>query len=74
MTPALAPVSVDAHGAALITGVSVDVIRRAMRAGELPVRFPRIDGKQVNKPLILADDLRAWVERGDTERKTSTAA
>jgi hypothetical protein len=64
----IAPVSFDVFGAGNASGVSVDVIRRAVRAGDLPVHYPAIDGRQVNKPLILADDLRAWVERGKNER------
>jgi hypothetical protein len=61
-------VSFDVFGAGAASGVSVDVIRRAVRAGDLPVHYPNVNGRQVNKPLILADDLRAWVERGKTER------
>jgi hypothetical protein len=64
----IAPVSFDVFGAGNASGVSVDVIRRAVRAGDLPVHYPNVNGRQVNKPLILADDLRAWVERGKTER------
>lgn len=67
----IAPVSFDAFGAAAATGLSVDVIRRAVRSGDLPTHYPKIDGRQVAKPLILADDLRAWVKRGDTYRKTA---
>jgi hypothetical protein len=64
----IAAVSFDVFGAGNASGVSVDVIRRAVRAGDLPVHYPNVKGRQVNKPLILADDLRAWVERGQTER------
>lgn len=66
--PQIAPISFDAFGAAAASGLSVDVIRRAARSGDLPTHFPEVDGRQVAKPLILADDLRAWVERGKTER------
>ena len=71
MTPSIAPVSYDRVGAAAATGVSPDVILRAVNAGDLPVHYPSVDGRQVAKPLILADDLRAWVERGASERKTA---
>lgn len=71
LAPQIAAISFDAFGAAAATGVSVDVIRRAMRSGDLPTRYPKIDGRQVAKPLIPAKDLLAWVERGDTDRKTA---
>lgn len=68
MAPQIAPVAFDAFGAAAASGLSVDVIRRAVRSGDLPSHYPEVDGRQVAKPLVLADDLRAWVERGKTER------
>ena len=64
-------VSYDISGAALASGVSTDVIRRAVNAGDLPTHYPEVDGRQVNKPLILVDDLRAWVLAGKAERVAS---
>lgn len=71
MNAPIAAVSFDVFGASAATGVSVDVIRRAYRSGDLPTHYPEVDGKQVNKPLILADDLREWVARGKAERTTA---
>lgn len=71
MLPPIEAVSFDIPGAGRATGVSSDVIRRAVNAGDLTVHYPEIDGQQVAKPLILADDLRAWVASGKTERVTS---
>lgn len=71
MNAPIAPVSLDAAGAAQASGLSVQMIRRAMRSGDLPVHYPKVDGRQIDKPLILADDLREWVARGDSERKSA---
>lgn len=48
--------------AADAAGVSVDIIRRAVRAGNLVPRYPTSRG------VILADDLREWIENSPTER------
>lgn len=69
--PRIAPVSFDYDGASAATGISADVIRRAVRAGDLEVHYPAVDGRATAKPLILADDLREWVARGKTERETA---
>lgn len=65
----IAPVSFDYDGAAAASGYSRDVIIRAARAGDIPVHYPEIDGRQISKPTILADDLKAWLKRGKGERK-----
>jgi len=62
VTSTIVPVSYDVAGAAAATGMSVDVIRRAIRTGALPAHYP------TSKPLILATDLHAWVESAPTER------
>lgn len=67
-TPTIAPVSFDYDGAAAASGYSRDVIQRAVRSGDLPAHYPEINGRQISKPSILADDLLAWVKRGKTER------
>ncbi|MGY4642817.1 hypothetical protein [Cellulomonas sp. URHB0016] len=59
----LAVVSYSIDGAAAATGMSADVIRRAIRAGDIIAHYP------TSKPLILADELRAWVERAPTEKR-----
>ena len=56
------PIAYDVKGAAEATGHSVDVVRRAIRSGELTPRYP------TSKPVILADDLRRWVASAPTER------
>ncbi len=61
----LTPISVDYHGAAEMTGVSVDVIRRAVRAGEMVPRYP------TSKPVLLVEDLAAWVKRAPTEKRSA---
>lgn len=44
--------------------VSVDTLRRAIACGDL------VAHTRANKQLILAEDLRAWVEAGPTEGST----
>lgn len=48
--------------AAEAVGQSVDVIRRKVRAKELPVRYPSA------RPVILREDLEAWLQSAPTER------
>lgn len=57
-TPTLAPISLSIDGAAAVTGMSREAIKKAIQSGELPVHYPTA------KPLILAEDLRAWVAAG----------
>lgn len=66
---ALAPIAYDTAGAAAAAGVSVDIIKRALRAGDLEARYPRVDGRTIAKPLITVDELRRWVTAGATERE-----
>lgn len=53
--------------AAQAAGVSVDIIRRAVRTGRLVPRYMSARG------VILADELRAWIEDAPTVRKQDTA-
>ncbi|QOR47608.1 helix-turn-helix domain-containing protein [Trueperella pecoris] len=47
--------------AAEATGLSEDVVRRAVRAGELPTLHPTVDGRKITKILIPATALREWL-------------
>jgi predicted DNA-binding transcriptional regulator AlpA len=55
-------VSYPIRDAAAATGYSESTIRRAVAAGELPVHYP------AQRPVILAEDLHAWVAGAPTER------
>lgn len=55
-------------GAADEIGVSVDVIRRAVKAGDLPSIYPKVNGRAISKPLIRAADLDAWLDAASVER------
>ena len=55
-------VSYSLREAAEATGVSIDTIRRAIRAGHLVARYPTSHG------VLFADELRAWIEDSPTER------
>jgi hypothetical protein len=68
MNQPIAPVSYSIDTAAPASGYSADQIRRAVRAGDLPMHYPDVNGRQLSKGVILADDLREWVSRGKTER------
>ncbi|GEM_PF-1452884 len=53
-------ITYDIASAAEATGVSIDVIRRAIRAGDLATTSPRINGRKISKPLIPAAELERW--------------
>jgi len=71
MTTPIAPVSFSYETAEAATGISARNIRRAVDAGDITVRYPVIDGRQTTKPVILRDELYAWIARGATERRAS---
>lgn len=54
------PVAYTIADAARATSVSVDVIRRAIHAGDLVTTSPRVDGRPIAKTLIPADELTRW--------------
>lgn len=54
--------------AADATGLSQDVIRRAIKAGNLAVIYPKVGTRALAKPLIPAAELDAWLRSGATER------
>lgn len=56
-----APVSYTLEAAASASGYSIDVIRRAVRAGDLATARPKVNGKPVGRPVVLADELQRWV-------------
>lgn len=60
--PTYARVSYPIRDAAAATGYSESTIRRAIASGDLVVHYP------ADRPVILAEDLRAWVASAPTER------
>lgn len=48
-------------GAAQATGYSIDVIKRAVRAGDLRTVTPKVAGRHLSKPVILAAELERWL-------------
>lgn len=56
------PISYTQSDAGAAVGVSERTIMRAVKAGELPVHYVG------RRPLILATDLRAWIESAPAER------
>lgn len=57
-----APVSYTVQGAAEASGLSADVIRRAVKSGDLVAHYP------TSRPVILRDELEAWIKASPTER------
>lgn len=58
----MTPLAYNVQDAAAACGVSPDVIRRAIRSNDLPVKYV------TSRPLVLASDLKAWLEAAPTER------
>lgn len=56
-------IAVNLADASAMAGISLRTLRRAIDAKEIPVRYvtPR-------RPVVLIDDLRAWIEAAPTER------
>jgi hypothetical protein len=61
MTGNAARIAYTYADAAEATGVSIDVIRRAVRAGDLVPAYP------TTRPVLLADDLRDWLRACPSE-------
>lgn len=55
--------------AAEAAGVSEDTIKKAIRCGDLISCDPRVDGKSIQKVLILRIELERWLTNGP--RKTA---
>lgn len=48
---------------AAMTGLSIDMIRRAYRAGDLAPARPRINGVPITKPVVItAEELERWLK------------
>ncbi len=47
--------------AAQSTGYSIDVIRRAVRAGDLAAVAPKVNGRNLSRPVIVATELERWL-------------
>lgn len=53
--------------AAAMTGLSVEAIRRAYRAGDLGTARPRINGKPITKPVVIThEELVRWLHDAPT--------
>ncbi len=55
------PIAYSKADAAAACGVSVDVINRAIRAGDITPAKPTVNGKPVAKVVILAAELERWI-------------
>jgi hypothetical protein len=64
----MSTIAVTIDDAAEITGVCASVIRRAIRSGKLVASYP------TSRPVILVDQLRAWLEAAPNEPPTPSIA
>ena len=64
----LTPLTYTWATASTATGLSVDTIRSAVRAGDLAVHYPLVNGRPISRPVILASDLHTWLAGAPTER------
>ena len=55
------PLAVSPKEAAKLVGLGVSGIYDAIKAGELPAFEPVINGKRVNRRLVLVADLKQWL-------------
>ena len=55
------PLAVSPKEAARLAGLGVSGIYDAIKAGELPAFEPVIDGKRVNRRLVMVKDLKQWL-------------
>lgn len=55
------PVAYTVQDAAASAGVSTDTIRRAIKSGDLIANYP------TSRPVILRDELDAWLRASPTE-------
>jgi len=56
-----APIAYTPKTAAEATGLSIDVIKRAIRSGDLKATRPLIDGREVAKDSIAPVALERWL-------------
>lgn len=57
-----APLAYTLADGAAACGISERVLRRAIDRGDLTVRYP------TSRPVVLADELRDWLESQPSER------
>lgn len=65
--PENTPLAYTLKEAAQVCGVSVDTIKRAIRAGDLAARYP------TSRPVIERTELQAWLEATPSQPKARTA-
>ena len=56
---------------AAATGLSVSQIKAAAASGDLAVRYPKVSGRVLAKPVIEHAELARWIREGATERRTA---
>lgn len=69
MNDSIPPITVNYAAAASITGYSIDMIKKAINAGDLPVVAGSVNGRPIDKPVIPYEALRAWANQAAPVRK-----
>lgn len=62
------PVSYDYEGAAAASGYSEAILRLAVKAGDLEVRYAVVGGRTLTKPVIERAELARFIAAGKPER------
>lgn len=57
--------------AAASTGYSLDVIRRAVRAGDIATVAPLVNGLAISRRVITSPELTRWLESGEPRSPTT---
>lgn len=67
-TVQIQPVAYSYETAVAATGLSVDILKRAVRKGDLVPRYVVVDGRAITKPVFERAELERFVAQGRTER------
>ncbi|NUP33635.1 MAG: hypothetical protein HOU01_18280 [Streptomycetaceae bacterium] len=62
-------VSYSYETAAAATGLSISLLKQAVRTGDLVPRYVRVDGRLVAKPVFEHGELHRFIAAGATERE-----
>ena len=65
------PVSYSYETGSAATGLSIDILKKAVRTGDLVPTYPVIEGRTIAKPVFPREELERFVREGRHEREAS---
>lgn len=65
------PVSYSYETGAAATGLSVDILKKAVRLGDLVPTYVVVEGRPISKPVFEREELERFVREGRHEREAS---